>query len=96
MRALLLLPLLLAVPAGAQPLCNAPREGMEACFAETLCLCRHEPGGSLTGRPPGYRWDCGALRPRCGVVPPDASGKPQQPPLLLMPPAWTPGRGPTR
>jgi hypothetical protein len=88
----LFLGLLLAVPAAAQdapgvPMCLPQREGMVACFADKLCLCRYEPGGTLTGRPPGYRWDCGALRPGCGVVPPDTSPglSPALPPLFLQP-----------
>jgi hypothetical protein len=76
-------------PAGAQepPACTPAREGLELCIAEKLCRCHFEPGGSLTGRPPGLRWDCGILRPSCGVVP---AGPPQQAPpwLFSRPPAW--------
>jgi len=69
MRALLLL-LVIAFPAAAQvPICNAEREGMTACLDGRLCRCRFEPGGQLTGRPDGYRWDCGALRPDCRPAP---------------------------
>lgn len=56
--------------AQAPPSCIAGREGMVACFGEKLCECRWQPGGALSGRPAGHRWDCGALRPSCGVVPP--------------------------
>jgi hypothetical protein len=70
--------LLLAAPAAAQvPVCSAPREGMTACFDGRLCACRFERGGTLTGRPDGYRWDCGALRPDCAPTSPVA-------------PSWTP------
>ncbi|RAI58266.1 hypothetical protein [Roseicella frigidaeris] len=85
---ILLLPLLLAAraapaqaPDGSPPACDAGREGMTACFGERLCRCRHEPGGSLAGRPPGHRWDCGVLRPACGVAP----AAPDLPGLSLMP-----------
>ena len=63
--------LLAAWPALAQtpPACTAGREGMTACLAEKLFECRWQPGGSLTGRPAAHRWDCGVLRPACGVVP---------------------------
>ena len=88
---ILLLPLLLAAraapaqaPGASPPACNAGREGMTACFGETLCRCRHEPGGSLTGRPPGHRWDCGVLRPSCGVAPAGPAA-PDLPGLSLMP-----------
>jgi hypothetical protein len=91
MRALLLSALLLlAMPARAQepPPCDTRREGLELCIAEKLCRCRHEPGGSLTGRPAGMRWDCGVLRPSCGVVP--AGPPPNAAPawLFTRPPAW--------
>jgi hypothetical protein len=89
----LLLPLALAslpAPAGAQaqaglpPACNAAREGMAACFGEKLCRCRFEPGGTLTGRPAGHRWDCGALRPACGTAP-AGPAPPELPGLSIMP-----------
>ena len=86
-----LLPLLAPPAAWAQgqpaPACIAQREGMVACLGTTLCECRFQPGGSLTARPSGYRWDCGILRPSCGVVPPDVSGPSagQVPPVLVQP-----------
>ena len=85
MRALFLL-LLLAGPAGAQtpPACAPAREGMVACFGEKLCECRWQPGGTLTGRPAGHRWDCGVLRPACGVAPAGPSAA-EMPPLTVMP-----------
>ncbi|MBX9702251.1 MAG: hypothetical protein K2X74_22635 [Acetobacteraceae bacterium] len=92
-----LLALLTPVAAPAQqpvPMCLAEREGMTACFADKLCLCRYEPGGSLTGRPPGFRWDCGALRPGCGVVPPDAGPAAPLPPVFLQPTLPAPWSGP--
>ena len=78
MRCIGLLLLLAALPASTQspPACTAGREGMTACLAEKLCECRWEPGGSLTGRPAAHRWDCGVLRPACGVVP---AGPPPMP-----------------
>lgn len=100
MRALLPLLLLLAGPALAQdpPACVPAREGMVACLADKLCECRWEPGGALTGRPAGHRWDCGALRPSCGVVP--AAPQAEIPPISVMPlvqprqPAEVPGYDP--
>lgn len=84
---LLLSVLVPAAPVAAQPACTAQREGMVACFGEKLCECRWEPGGSMTGRPAGHRWDCGALRPACGVVPPSA-GEAQPYPLRDLPPVF--------
>jgi len=65
----LLLAILLAataapVPAAAAPpVCDASRVGTVAPMAGKRCACRYERGGSLAGRKPGYRWDCGILRP---------------------------------
>lgn len=82
MRALLLL--LLALPAAAQPVCDAARLGTLSCQAGRVCECRFERGGSLTGLPDGYRWDCGILRPPC---PPPPGLQPQAPwPGFLPPP----------
>ena len=74
----------LPAAAEAPPGCVPAREGVVACIAEKLCECRWEPGGTLTGRPPGHRWDCGALRPLCGIAP---AGPPaaETPPLSVMP-----------
>ena len=78
-----------AVPALAQtpPVCAPVREGMVACFGEKLCRCRWQAGGALIGRPAGFRWDCGALRPACGVAP--AGPEAPAAPFLMVP---TPGR----
>jgi len=95
MRILLVLLLLCAAPARAQeepPACTPEREGMDSCFAERFCLCRFVPGGQLTARPSGHRWDCGVLRPSCGVAPagPPPSAVPQMGGYLIPP------RGPSR
>lgn len=81
-----------AVPARAEPpACTATRQGMAACFGEKLCSCRWAPGGSLTGRPAGYHWDCGALRPACGTAPAGPPATETSP--LALPPFLPPGRG---
>lgn len=54
-----------AVHAQAAPACAPASEGMTACFAGRDCLCRFEPARKALGRPAGFRWDCGILRPRC-------------------------------
>ncbi|WP_027283844.1 hypothetical protein [Rubritepida flocculans] len=91
MRALAALLLLLAAPAAAQvPICNALREGMTACFDGRLCVCRFQPGGQLTARPDGHRWDCGPLRPDCRPPPAtlDAPHKPPWPQFIPPPQLW--------
>jgi len=80
----LLFGILFAGFASAQPLCNAFSEGTAGCLANKQCLCRFDPGGSMTGRPAGYRWDCGAFRPACELPPPSLPPTPFQsmpPPL---------------
>lgn len=74
--AVLLFGLLVAGVAGAEPVCNAFTEGATGCLANKQCICRFDPGGSMTGRPSGYRWNCGVLRPACELPPP---GLPAQP-----------------
>lgn len=87
MRWLLLL--LLAVPARAQDLpgCDQDRVGAVACMSGRLCSCGYARGGIVSGRPDGYRWDCGILRPSCGeaLAPPALSpAAPQVLPQLFM------------
>lgn len=57
-----------ATPARADqaPSCNRESLGQAHCFSPKLCACIHDRGGSITGTPSGYRWDCGTLRPSCG------------------------------
>jgi hypothetical protein len=95
-RALLLLPLL-AAPAAAQdiPACTQDRVGAVACMAGKLCACGYQRGGSVSGRPDGYAWDCGVLRPQCGEAVPPATigGFPTPLPQLILPlpqPAFPP------
>lgn len=73
--------------AAAEPVCNAFNEGITGCFANKQCICRFDPGGSLAGRPPGYRWNCGVLRPACELPPPALPGVPL-PPSLALPPGF--------
>ena len=80
--------LLMPIPLHGQdaPLaCTAAIEGITACMADKLCLCRFDPGGSMTGRPARHRWDCGINRPAC-APPPQASVPIDLPPLILAPP----------
>jgi len=90
-RSLPLLLLLLTLPARAAaepPRCDAAREGGLSCQAGRLCLCRHERGGSMTGRAEGHRWDCGPLRPDCPTAGPSLA--PAWPPGLPPPQLWLP------
>lgn len=53
------------VLAAAPPACTATTAGTVACQGGKLCRCGIARGGGLTAGEPGYRWDCGALRPYC-------------------------------
>jgi hypothetical protein len=65
-----------SVEAGAViPACAEGGAGLVACVAGKLCACRFDRGGTSTGLPAGYRWDCGVLRPACG----DAADPPATP-----------------
>ncbi len=57
-----------ASPARADemPVCTGQNLGAASCFSGKLCECIHDRGGSVTGTPAGFRWDCGVLRPKCG------------------------------
>jgi hypothetical protein len=66
--------------------CTPARDGEVACLDGRLCECRHDPGGTLTGRRAGMRWNCGALRPSCGSVPAEAGPQPAE----RAPPAFYP------
>jgi hypothetical protein len=56
-------------------------------MAGKLCACGYQRGGAVSGRPDGWRWDCGILRPACGeaLPPPGMSGTMQPTPQLLLP-----------
>jgi len=81
--------------AAAQPACGSAERGQLACMAGRACVCRYEPGGSLTGIPGGWAWDCGALRPDC--APPPPAPPPPGPAIgadvYVLPPAWQGGDG---
>lgn len=76
--------LLFSLPLVAQepPQCTEAREGQLACMAGKQCACRFIPGGSMTGRPDRFAWDCGINRPNC---PPD--------PNIVQQPGYAPPVG---
>jgi hypothetical protein len=94
---LLLFVLLLGLPTVAQeiPACTQDRAGAVACMAGKLCTCGDQRGGVLSGRPEGWVWDCGILRPACGeALPPAGTPGTLQPlPQIILPldpPRFTP------
>lgn len=51
------------------PACTQQTYGQTACFANKQCECIYQRGGSITGAPTGFKWDCGIERPACEVAP---------------------------
>jgi len=93
-RFLALLPLLLLATTGqAQPACDQDRAGAVACLGGRQCACGYQRGGVVSGRPEGYRWDCGVLRPACAEVPATLPSAPA-PPVELFLPLRPPGLSP--
>lgn len=50
------------VPPSVWPRCIAERDGQQLGLAGSVCECKYERGGTLTGRPPGWRWSCDIMR----------------------------------
>lgn len=48
------------------PQCKPSTLGATACLEGVLCECTQVRGGSITGELSGVKWNCDALRPRCG------------------------------
>ena len=51
------------------PMCNQQVMGQVSCMANRMCECIYDRGGSITGVPEGFRWNCGINRGRCEVEP---------------------------
>ncbi len=49
--------------------CSAATLGSRACQAETTCSCDYSTGGTITGKPPGYFWNCSILAAKCTAGP---------------------------
>lgn len=61
----------IAMPANANdettlPQCQPSSLGATACMQGVLCECTQVRGGTITGELSGVKWNCDALRPRCG------------------------------
>lgn len=87
MLSLMVLATLGAMPPAAAtepPDCAPARAGTASCQAGKLCVCGFVRGGSVSGRPDGWRWDCGALRPSCGEAAPTMSVPPVPLPELYL------------
>ncbi len=47
------------------PQCTQATAGQRSCQGGVSCECVYESGGTASGQPEGYRWDCSVLQPRC-------------------------------
>lgn len=77
-----------ATPASAAesnqpPRCTAETLGAVSCMSTKLCECVYERGGAISGKPSGYRWECGALRPDCNQPGADLAGPQWQMPAAV-------------
>ena len=74
------------------PACGPETAGQLSEQAGVRCQCVESAGGSITGEPSGYRWDCGVLRGRMNQLVP-ASPNAYQGPLpegIIVDPAEVP------
>ena len=51
------------------PMCNQQVMGQVSCMANRMCECIYDRGGSVTGVPEGFRWNCSINRASCEVEP---------------------------
>jgi hypothetical protein len=49
--------------------CSPSTLGSRACQAETTCSCEYSTGGTISGKPPGYFWNCSILAAKCTAAP---------------------------
>ncbi|MBN9509515.1 MAG: hypothetical protein J0I21_10445 [Alphaproteobacteria bacterium] len=81
------------------PACKPPADGLQVCMAQQVCTCRYDPGGSLTGRVAGWRWQCSIMQ-MCDSTPPAGldSSPPPPPmgPFYITPNIQPPSQQPTQ
>jgi len=51
-----------------RPQCTPSTLGATACLDGIICECTQVRGGSISGELSGVKWNCDALRPRCGTT----------------------------
>lgn len=49
-------------PASIWPRCIAERAGQQLSQAGSVCECSYDRGGTMIGKPPGWRWTCDVMR----------------------------------
>lgn len=59
---------------GAWPRCIPERDGQRLGLGGSVCECRYERGGSMIGKPPGWRWSCDILKMDEGALAAPADG----------------------
>jgi hypothetical protein len=63
------------------PVCEPPADGLQVCMVQQVCTCRYDPGGSLTGRVAGWRWQCSIMQMCDATRPAGLDSPPTSPPL---------------
>jgi hypothetical protein len=81
-----------AVAGGLPPTCSAARDGIQVCMTGQICTCAYDPGGTLAGRKPSWRWSCSIMQTCDTAAPagPDAQAAPPWPGPLYVTPNLTP------
>lgn len=71
---------------GMWPRCIAERDGQQLALAGSVCECTYEQGGTMTGKRPGWRWDCDIMHSDSSQldIPADTSSGQQS-----LPPGFT-------
>jgi hypothetical protein len=74
--------------------CTQDAVGQLSVQAGVRCQCVLSPGGSITGAPAGYAWDCGVLRGRMNQLVPAGPESYQSPPIdsVIVDPSVVPER----
>jgi hypothetical protein len=86
------------VPPGAWPRCIPERDGQELALGGSACECRHEQGGTMIARRPGWRWSCDIMKmdgSQLGIPADDGAGRRGLPPGFVYAPqgGGTPSSG---
>lgn len=76
------------VPPGAWPRCISERDGQRLALGGSVCECRYERGGTMIGKPPGWRWSCDIMKMDESVlgIPPDTGRRGLPPNFTYIPP----------
>ena len=52
---------------GVWPRCIEERDVQQVSLSGLVCECGHTRGGTMIGRPPGWRWSCDIMKSNDGL-----------------------------